>query len=124
MKLVLLMYLEEDESTVERLLEEHRVVAFSRIEIEGHGEGVATGWYGRVAPYRSRLVFTLVDEATAERLLAAVAGCDACQHPRHPLRAIQLGVEGSAVGGGSSPSLDRQKHAREPNGSTDLREES
>lgn len=117
MKLVLLMYLEGDEATVEGLLEEHRVVAFSRLEIEGHAGGVATGWYGRVAPYRSRLVFTLVDEETADRLLAAVAACDRCEDPRHPLRAIRLGVEESAVAGlPSHDASDRADRERPPGG--------
>ena len=47
MKLVLLMYLEEDEKCVDRLLVEQGVDTFSRLPLEGHGQG-GKGWRGNV----------------------------------------------------------------------------
>ena len=98
-KMILLMYLEEDEPAVDRLLEEHRVTAFSRVNLEGHGGGRPVGWYGEVAPYRSRMVFTLVPEERAEELLEAVGRCSGCLDPRHPIHAVMLGVERAVASG-------------------------
>lgn len=92
MKLVLLMYLEEDEPCVDRLLEEQGVSAFSRLPLEGRGPG-ARGWRGDVAPYRSRLVLAVVPEPTAARLLEAVEKCRGIVDPAHPVRAVEVGVE-------------------------------
>lgn len=102
MKLILLMYLEDDEKTVERLLEEHGVSAFSRFPLEGHGQGRPSGWYGRVAPYRSRMVFTAVPEERANDLMEAVARCRGCKDSRHPVHALQLAVERSTESGAAS----------------------
>lgn len=92
-KMILLMYLEDDEAAVDRLLEEHHVTAFSRVDLEGHGRGRPVGWYGEVAPYRSRMVFTLVPEDRAEELMEAVSRCSGCLDPGHPIHAVMLGVE-------------------------------
>lgn len=92
MKLVLLMYLEEDEPCVDRLLEKERVGAFSRLPLEGHGPGVQ-GWRGDVPAYRSRLVMAVTGEETAARLLHAVEECRGMQDPTHPVRAVQVPVE-------------------------------
>ncbi|MGD2070261.1 MAG: hypothetical protein PVI57_16415 [Gemmatimonadota bacterium] len=99
MKMVLLMYLEDDEAAVDRMLEEHRVTAFSRVNLEGHGKGQPAGWYGQVAPYRSRMVFTLLPEERAAELLEAVAKCSECLDPRHPIHAVLLAVEDTADSG-------------------------
>ena len=106
LKMILLMYLEEDEAMVDRLLEEHRVTAFSRVSLEGHGAGQPAGWYGEVAPYRSRMVFTLVPRERAEVLLAAIAECDGCIDPRHPVHAVQLAVERAVDSGVPTPRAD------------------
>lgn len=92
MKLVLLMYLEDDEACVERLLVGEGVAIWSRLPIEGHRPGRG-GWYGGVAPYRSRLDMVIVDEDAAERLLAAVEGCRGVADPAHPIRAVLVDVE-------------------------------
>ena len=99
MKLMLFLYLEDDELCVSRLLKEHGVVAYSRFPLEGHGTG-AEGWYGEVAPYASRMAFTLVPEAQASELLDAVRSCDGVTDPKHPIHAVQLGVEALADSGG------------------------
>lgn len=99
MKLVFLMYLEDDAAAVVKLLQEHGVMAYSRLPIEGHGSGMS-GWYGEVPPYHSRLVFTLLPAEKAAELMHAVRGCDACQDPQHPIHAMQVGVEDMASGGG------------------------
>jgi hypothetical protein len=96
MKLVLLLYLEEDDAIVVRLLEEHGVSTWSRVALEGHGAGVA-GWYGSVAPYRSRMVFTVVTTEGAAALVDAVATLEGLADPRHPVHALQLDVERSVA---------------------------
>ena len=92
MKLVLLMYLEEDEPCVDRLLEEQGVGAFSRLPVEGHGPG-ERGWRGEVPAYRSRMVMAVVPEETASRLIEAVEECRGIEDPAHPVRAVEVGVE-------------------------------
>jgi len=100
MKLIMLLYLEDDEACVARMLKEHGVVAYSRLPLEGHGAGMA-GWYGSTAPFASRMVFTMVPEPRARALLDAVADCgDQLADPRHPIHAIQLAVEATADSGG------------------------
>jgi hypothetical protein len=103
MKMILLMYLEDDEPAVDRILERHDVTAFSRVNLEGHGSGQPVGWYGEVAPYRSRMVFTLVPEERAAALLDAVGRCTDCLHPKHPIHAVMLHVE-KAVDSGATAS--------------------
>lgn len=98
-KMILLMYLEEDEPAVDRLLETHDVTAFSRVSLEGHGKGHPVGWYGEVAPYRSRMIFTLVPGARAAELMDAVGRCTGCVDPDHPVHAVVLGVEEAVTSG-------------------------
>ena len=92
MKLVLLTYLEDDDDLVTRQLEVSGVPVFSRLPVEGHGAG-ARGWYGEVAPYRSRMVFSVLPDDEAARLLEAVEGWPDGQDPKHPVRAFQVDVE-------------------------------
>ena len=96
MKLVLLMHLEEDDLCVERLLREAGVELYSRLPIEGHGPG-AEGWYGEPAPYRSRLVLSVVPEPRAVQVVEAVAECRGVKDSKHPIRAFQLDVEAVAA---------------------------
>ncbi|MBT8336055.1 MAG: hypothetical protein KJO11_05585 [Gemmatimonadetes bacterium] len=96
MKLVLLLYLEDDDAAVVRLLEAHGVSTWSRVSLEGHGAGAA-GWYGEVAPYRSRMVFTVVTPDDATALVDAVATLEGLADPRHPVHALQLDVERSVA---------------------------
>ena len=92
MKLVMLMYLEEDDRCVERLLEEAEVPVYSRLPLEGVGGG-SGGWYGSVPAYASRMILTVVPEAKARRVLEAVRDCRGISDPRHPVRALQMDVE-------------------------------
>jgi hypothetical protein len=92
MKLVILMYLEDDSGCVESLLADHEVAAYSELSVEGHGLGTA-GWYGKVAPYRSRMLLAFLAGAKAEELTAAVATCTGCKDPAHPIHAWQVDVE-------------------------------
>ncbi|MCG6954656.1 MAG: hypothetical protein LJF04_01580 [Gemmatimonadetes bacterium] len=92
MKLVILMFLEDDTPNVERLLAEHELVGYSEVPIEGHGEGTA-GWYGKVAPYASRMLLVFLSSEKADELLAAVSACTACKDPNHPIHAWQVDVE-------------------------------
>lgn len=96
MKMILIMYLEEDRDCVEELLEDHEVETFSRLPMEGVGPG-GKGWYGSAAPYRSQMILAAVDEAKAKELLAAVSECRSVSDPKHPLRAMQLAVEATSV---------------------------
>jgi hypothetical protein len=99
MKLVFFMYLEEDESHVLRLLQEHQVVVYSHLPIEGHGPGME-GWYGEVAPYASRMTFTILPADKARGLLDAVSsGQEGVSDPMHPIHAMQVDVEAVARSG-------------------------
>lgn len=93
MKLVFLMYLEDDEDMVMHGLRTQSVAVFSRLPLEGHGPGGPTGWYGEVSPYRSQMVFAVLPGDEAERLLEAVSGWPEGQDPQHPVRAFQVDVE-------------------------------
>lgn len=90
--MVLLMYLEDDDAVVEKLMEDVGLTAYSRFPLEGHGSGTG-GWYGNVPAYRSRMVFALVTPEEADRLLDAVDRCTGCADPAHPIHAMQIGVE-------------------------------
>jgi hypothetical protein len=93
MKLVLLMYLQEDEKCVNRLLGQMEIQAFSRLSIEGHGPGSTIGWSGEVQPYQSQLVMTILPDEGAKALMDAIAKCTGVEDPRHPIRAALLNVE-------------------------------
>ncbi len=92
MKLVFLTYLEDDDALVTRQLEIAGVPVFSRLPLEGHGAG-ARGWYGEVAPYRSRMVFSVLPDEDADRLLAAVEGWADGEDPNDRIRAFAGDVE-------------------------------
>jgi hypothetical protein len=92
MKLVILMYLEEDEPGVRALLDAHEVAAYSELPVEGHGIGTA-GWYGKVAPYRSRMLLAFLSAVRADELTAAVGACTGCKDATHPIHAWQIDVE-------------------------------
>ncbi len=99
MKMILLTYLEGDEACVERLLRELDIQMYSQISMEGHGKGSTAGWYGEAAPYRSRMVFSFMSEADADRVLAGVRSCSAVEDPRHPIRAFEMDVTRTAACG-------------------------
>ena len=102
MKIIILLYLEEDQPCVTRFLKDNGVMAYSQLPVEGHGSGLA-GWYGSTAPYASRMAFTIVPEAQATAILQAVEGCNGVADPRHPIHAIQMAVEATADSGGDAP---------------------
>ncbi|MGD8496361.1 MAG: hypothetical protein PVF05_09250 [Gemmatimonadales bacterium] len=93
MKLVILMYLQEDEGCVDRLLTANQIPIYSRLDVEGIASGAAPGWYGESTPYASEMIVTIVPDDAAARLLEAVAECRGVQDPQHPIRALQLPVE-------------------------------
>lgn len=96
MKLVILSLLEDDVEMLHALLREHGVVAYSELPVEGHGAGTS-GWYGEIAPYRSRMVLSFMAAAPAEALLEAVAACTECKDSRHPVHAWMVDVERAVV---------------------------
>ncbi len=98
MKLVMLMFLEDDTATVEGLLADHHLLAYSEVAVEGHGTGTA-GWYGQVAPYDSRMLLVFLSAEKAEELLAAVSVCTGCKDPNHPIHAWQIDVDKVATSG-------------------------
>ncbi len=100
MKLILLLYLADDEDCVARMLKERGVLTHSRLNLEGFGRGM-TGWYGDTPAYRSRMAFALVPDGQAAALMEAVGRCqDSTGGPQHPIHAMQLGVEAVADSGG------------------------
>ena len=112
MKLVIVMYLEEDEECVQRLLRESGVQAFSRMSMEGIGEGVGS-WYGGTVPFESRMAFTVVSAERAATILSAIESEDRCLDQKHPMRAVQLAVEASTAIGTSGPASSRDEPLRE-----------
>lgn len=96
MKLVILMYLEDDRDGVKRILSEHQVVAYSELPVEGHGLGTA-GWYGKVAPFESRMLLAFLPAAKAGELMSAVAACTECKDRNHPIHAWLMDVEQSVA---------------------------
>ena len=98
MKLVVLMYLEDDGPAVEKLLQSYQVSAYSELPVTGHGLGTA-GWYGTVAPYKSRMLIALLSAAKAAELAAAVDRCTGCSDPSHPIHAWTLAVEQAVASG-------------------------
>jgi hypothetical protein len=102
MKLVILMYLEDDTPQVERLLAEYDVAAYSELSVEGHGLGTA-GWYGKVAPYQSRMLLVFLGADKADELVAAVSACSGCKDADHPVHAWQVDVEKVETSGSPMP---------------------
>ena len=103
MKLILLLYLADDEDCVAKMLKERGVLTHSRLNLEGFGKGL-TGWYGDTPTFRSRMAFALVPEGQAAGLLEAVRNCqETTGGAQHPIHAIQLGVEAMADSGGPLP---------------------
>ena len=103
MKAVILMYLEDDSEGIETLLSDHDVSAFSELPVEGHGLGTA-GWYGKVAPFRSRMLLAFLSAAKAEELLVAVSNCTGCVDKEHPIHAWMVDVEKSVTSGAHTQS--------------------
>jgi hypothetical protein len=103
MKIVILMFLEGDGPTVERLLSDAGVAAYSNVAVEGHGGGQAGGWYGNTIPFRSRTVFAMVDELKAKELLEAVEKTADTEDPRHPIHAVQVCVDQAVQSGEDQP---------------------
>jgi len=98
MKAVILMYLEDDSRGIEALLADHDVSAYSELSVEGHGLGTA-GWYGKVAPFQSRMLLAFLSAAKAEELLVAVGSCTGCVDKEHPIHAWMVDVEKSVTSG-------------------------
>lgn len=98
MKLIVLMYLEEDSNNVEKLLATHEVMAYSELPVEGHGLGT-TGWSGKVPPFRSRMLLAFLPATKARELLVAVDTCTGCTDPNRPIHAWQMDVENAATSG-------------------------
>lgn len=96
MKMVMLMHLQEDEDCVDGLVERAGVKVFSRLSVQGRGEGTP-GWLGRVPAYASQITMAVVDDERAAELMDSVRTAEGCQDARHPVRAVQLPVEDSAA---------------------------
>lgn len=96
MKLVILGFLEDDAHHVHTLLEEHDVIAYSELPVEGHGAG-SGGWYGVAAPYRSRMIVAFLSAPKASELVDAIEACVGCEDSRHPVRAWMVDVERAVV---------------------------
>lgn len=105
MKLIVLTYLEEDAAHVEKLMAAHEVAAYSELPVTGRGPGT-TGWYGTVAPFKSRMLIAFVPAEKADELTAAVATCTGCTDPNRPIRAWQMPVEKAVTSARPDPSKE------------------
>jgi hypothetical protein len=92
MKLVLLLYLEGDGPAVTKLLLDQGISAYSRLPIEGHGEGKAGGWFGDIATHNSKMIFSIVDDGVADALVGAVKEVQV-QDAGHPIHLAKLSLE-------------------------------
>lgn len=92
MKLVLLLFLEEDGPAVTKLLLEQGISAYSRLPIEGHGEGKAGGWFGDIATHNSKMIFSVVADDVADGLLGATKEVKV-QDASHPIHVAKLNLE-------------------------------
>ena len=92
MKLIVLMFLDEDAPHVQKLMAAHEVTAYSELPVTGHGMGTA-GWYGTVAPFKSRMLLAFVPLGKADELTSAISNCTGCTDPKRPIRAWQMNVE-------------------------------
>jgi len=92
MKLVLLLYLEGDGPAVAKLLSDQQITAYSRLPIEGHGQGKAGGWFGDVAAHNSKMIFSIVSHEQADSLMQAVQEMPA-QDASHPVHMAKLHLE-------------------------------
>lgn len=92
MKLVLLLYLEGDGPAVAKLLSDQEITEYSRLPIEGHGQGKAGGWFGDVAAHKSKMIFSIVSDEQADSLLQAVQNV-AVQDSAHPIHMAKLNLE-------------------------------
>jgi len=103
MKLVLMLYLEEDEACVERFARESGVPVLSRLSVEGieaDAAAVAGSWYGAPMPFASRMAFAILPDDRAAELLAGIAeGRGGLDARNHPVRAFQLPIESVAACG-------------------------
>ena len=110
MKLVILMYLSDDDESVQGMLRREGIDSYSRIPLEGHGSGAA-GWYGLVAPYSSAMIVSMLPDDRADSLVRTIAACDECEDPEHPVHAIVIDIERAVVSGSldastSQPEID------------------
>lgn len=92
MKLVLLLYLEGDGPAVAKLLSDQEINAYSRLPIEGHGQGKAGGWFGDVAAHNSKMIFSIVTDERADSLVKAVKDVPV-QDAGHPIHLAMLNLE-------------------------------
>jgi hypothetical protein len=94
MKLVVLMFLEDDAATVRKLLQSQKVATYSELSVRGHGQGTA-GWYGDVAPFKSSLYMVFMPNEEAQNLMHAVENLPPTRDKQRPIRAWQMDVESS-----------------------------
>lgn len=100
MKLVMLLYLEEDEGCVTDFAREVDVPVMTRVSVEGTEVAAATpGWYrGLPVTHASRMAIAILPGREAGQLMAAVAGGGgALAARRHPVHAFQLPIEAAAT---------------------------
>ncbi len=104
MKLLFLLYLEDDDPRVTHILAEQEVQAFSRLPVEGH-RGARTGWLGETSPFRSKMIFTLVSDEKAEAVMRAVSRANDLHDATHPIHGIQVAVEAVCRSGVPFPNV-------------------
>jgi hypothetical protein len=92
MKLLLLLYLEQDGPTVTKLLTSQGIDAYSRVNIEGQGGEKAQGVFGGRAPHASKMIFAVVTGEQGESLRQALREAEV-QDANHPIHVAQLGLE-------------------------------
>lgn len=96
MKLIGIMNLEQDKSTVRRLFEKHGVQIYSETDITGHTVTTLEryGWRPSTdVPVYSSLCFAIIHEERAEEIMEEISRLSQADGSGHPIRAFQVDVE-------------------------------
>ena len=96
MKLIGIMNLEHDKTTVRKLFEKHGVQIYSEADITGHTLTTLAryGWRPSTdVPVYSSLCFAIIPKERADEIMAEISRLSQIEDSGHPIRAFQVDVE-------------------------------
>jgi len=96
MKLIGIMNLEQDKTTVRKLFEKHGVQIYSETDITGHTVTTLEkyGWRPSTdVPVYSSLCFAIIADERAEEIMNEITRLSRTDASGHPIRAFQVDVE-------------------------------
>jgi hypothetical protein len=95
-KLIGIMNLEHDKTTVRKLFEKHGVQIYSETDITGHTLATLEryGWRPSTdVPVYSSLCFAIIPKERAEEIMEEISRLSEADDSGHPIRAFQVDVE-------------------------------